>query len=150
MVACHTIWCMEQPKGSETVLPRHPRFEWLCNHVLYDFQLYSIQFVFYSHLYIYIHVIYKPYFLPEVPPTLSSLVLWPRCGRRHFGWRTMAWRVLNEQSSGRTQKSWWLRWTGVVLPYIYFFFIYNIYIYANMFYHLQKYGEIIYKRIYYL
>lgn len=29
---------MEQPKGSEQVLPRHPRFEWLCNHVLYDLQ----------------------------------------------------------------------------------------------------------------
>ena len=85
-----------------------------------------IQFSLYftpTYIYIYIHVIYKPYFLPEVPPTLSSLVLWPRCGRRHFGWRTMAWRVLNEQSSGRTQKSWWLRWTGVVLPYIYIFYL---------------------------
>ena len=30
---------MEQPKGSEQVLPRHPRFEWLCNHVLYELQL---------------------------------------------------------------------------------------------------------------
>lgn len=37
MVACHTIFLLEQPNGSDHVLPRHPRFEWLCNHVLYVF-----------------------------------------------------------------------------------------------------------------
>ena len=35
MVACHTIWCLEQPKGSKQVLSRNPRFEWMCNRVLY-------------------------------------------------------------------------------------------------------------------
>ena len=35
MVAVHAIWVLEQPRGSEQVLPRHVRFEWLCNHILY-------------------------------------------------------------------------------------------------------------------
>lgn len=35
MVACHGIFCLEQPRGSKDVLPRHPRFEWLCNEILY-------------------------------------------------------------------------------------------------------------------
>ena len=36
IVSCHSIFCVEQPRGSEQVLPRHPRFEWLTNQILYD------------------------------------------------------------------------------------------------------------------
>ena len=35
MTAVHAIWVLEQPHGADQVLPRHPRFEWLCNEILY-------------------------------------------------------------------------------------------------------------------
>ena len=62
MVACHTIFLMEQPKGSEQVLPRHPRFEWLCNHVLYELQLHvdGSMGVFYIYI-AYVYCMYRQY-----------------------------------------------------------------------------------------
>ena len=31
----HAIILIEQPQGSSTTFPRHPRFEWICNRVAY-------------------------------------------------------------------------------------------------------------------
>ena len=76
MVACHTIWCLEQPHSSDQVLPRHPRFEWLCNHVLYVIQL-KIAYAVYIYI-SYVHIIFYIYlYLQGLEISMLVSPLWP-------------------------------------------------------------------------
>ena len=46
----HAVWLLEQPAGSNDVLPFHPRLNWLISEVLYVPRLFNFFFLRYANM----------------------------------------------------------------------------------------------------